>query len=74
MAGNSRLFELYREEDESGVSGVGVVAYGVEFPDGVVALRWGSQPASTATYDNIEDMEAIHGHDGKTRVIWCEED
>src|SRR4051794_16547249 len=33
-------FELHRDQDISGVSGVGVVAEGVAFTDGTVALRW----------------------------------
>ena len=35
-----RLFKLQRKVDCSGVSGTGVVAEGVEFDDGQVALRW----------------------------------
>lgn len=35
----SRRFTLVRHDDVTGVSGTGVVADGVRFPDGVVALR-----------------------------------
>jgi hypothetical protein len=34
-----RLFLLIRNEDVSGVSGTGIVAEGVEFSDGTVAMR-----------------------------------
>lgn len=64
----ARLFELVRFEDETGVSGTGVVADGVEFPDGSVALRWRGDLSSTAVYSGIPDVIAIHGHGGKTRV------
>ena len=37
-----RAFVLQRNEDETGVSGTGIVAEGVEFSDGTVALRWTS--------------------------------
>jgi hypothetical protein len=73
-----RLFILYRLKDESGVSGTGIVAEGVVFSDGHVALRWITKVASsTALYDTIEDMIAVHGHGGLTRIryvggLWWE--
>jgi hypothetical protein len=63
-----KTFVLYRIEDCSGISGTGVVAQGVEFGDGTVAMRWISEHCSTAIYDNIETLVTIHGHDGKTEV------
>jgi hypothetical protein len=74
MSDTPRLFELYREEDETGVSGTGIVAHGVQFPDGVVAMRWNTKTASTTIYDNIKDAMAVHSHRGKTRIVWYEED
>jgi len=66
-----RTFALRRDEDETGVSGVGVVAQGVEFTDGVVALHWTtSGPRSTAIYNSIQDVQDIHGHGAKTRIVW----
>jgi hypothetical protein len=67
-----RRFELHRDQDISGVSGTGVVAEGVEFTDGRVALRWISRMASTASFDTILDVSAVHGHDGLTRVMWVD--
>jgi len=68
----ARPFCLHRHHDVSGVSGDGIVAHGVEFPDGTVALRWvGSNPTSVVFHDNgIESVEAIHGHGGNTEVVW----
>ena len=65
-------FLLVRDEDVSGISGTGVVAQGVEFADGVVALRWlGQWPTSTAFHElGIESVKTIHGHGGKTRIVW----
>jgi hypothetical protein len=63
-----RLFQLVRTEDESGVSGVGIVAQGVQFDDGSCAMRWLTQTASTAVYGSLRDLEIIHGHGGKTTV------
>lgn len=65
-----KMFALQRNEDFSGVSGTGTVAHGIEFPDGTVALRWTTQTASTALYASIEHVETIHGHEGRTVVVW----
>lgn len=64
------LFELHRDHDQTGVSGVGVVAEGVVFTDGRVAMRWRTGTASTAIYDGVDDVAAIHGHQGLTRLVW----
>lgn len=70
-----RAFTLVRDTDVSGVSGTGVVAEGVEFTDGTVALRWvGKNPTSVVFHDNgIASVKQIHGHDGKTRVVFDNE-
>lgn len=66
-----KLFILQRDEDETGVSGTGVVAEGIEFSDGRVALRWCvGEHRSTVAWDSIEAVRAIHGHDGKTKVVY----
>lgn len=69
----SRRFWLMRNEDASGVSGVGHVADGVVFPDGAVALRWRTTISSTVIYNNVEDVVAIHGHDGRTKVVFVDD-
>jgi hypothetical protein len=63
-----RRFWLMRTEDISQVSGTGCVADGIVFPGGVSVLRWRTAGGSTAVYDNIENLERIHGHDGKTII------
>lgn len=68
-----RLFQLYRRQDETGVSGTGVVAEGVQFTDGTCAMRWRTGTSSTAVYASIEDVLTIHGHGGKTVVLWVDE-
>jgi hypothetical protein len=69
-----RPFELHRDTDVSGVSGTGVVAEGVAFSDGTVALRWLSDwPTSVVFHDRgVEAVEAIHGHGGATRIVWAD--
>ena len=67
-----RPFELHRDIDETGVSGTGVIAEGIEFADGSVALRWLSDwPTSVVFHDRgIRSVEAVHGHGGKTRIVF----
>lgn len=70
-----RRFELHRDVDVSGISGTGVVAEGVAFTDGVVALRWRSAwPTSVVFHDKgMDAVEAVHGHGGATRIVWLDE-
>lgn len=64
-------FYLNRVEDETGVSGTGIVAEGVQFTDGTAVLRWTTATSSTAVYASIGDVEAIHGHGGSTQIVWA---
>lgn len=67
-----RLFDLYRHRDISGVSGTGVVAEGVQFSDGSVALRWPGTDPSTAVWPSVESVLKVHGHSGATEVRWLD--
>lgn len=69
-----RLFYLERAVDESGVSGTGRVAEGVQFDDGICVLRWMTKTSSTAVYNSMADLEHIHGHSGKTKVAYLLQD
>lgn len=64
-----RLFELQRDVDVTGYSGVGVVADGVIWPDGTVSMRWRGQIRTTTEAACVADIEAIHGHGGASRVV-----
>lgn len=64
-----RTFELHRLEDETGISGTGIVAEGVEFSDGTCAMRWRTEHRSTTFYSSMKDVDAIHGHHGKTKIV-----
>jgi hypothetical protein len=65
-------FHLQRDEDETGISGTGVVAEGVQFSDGEVVLRWqaGEWHSTVVWAQGMDAVEAIHGHGGKTRIVW----
>ena len=64
-----KIFYLNRTEDESGVSGTGRIAQGFIFDNGKVCLTWLSEHPSVTVYDNIGEVHAIHGHQGKTEVV-----
>ena len=73
----TRRILLYRTEDESGVSGEGVVAVGVVMPSGKAAIEWlndanpnlNTDGNGWAIYDSVDDARKVHGHGGKTKVI-----
>ena len=65
-----RLFNLVRTQDFSGVSGTGIVAEGVEFHDGQVVMSWFGQHHTLEVSPSIESIEKIHGHEGKSKVVW----
>ncbi|RKT84857.1 hypothetical protein SAMN05421805_10150 [Saccharopolyspora antimicrobica] len=67
-----RRFVLHRVEDVSGSSGTGLVAYGVQWFDGTAVLHWNHAIRSTAIYASITELEAIHGHEGRTRVVFTD--
>lgn len=68
---NPRTFHLQRNEDVTGVSGSGRVANGVQWPDGTVTVKWLGKYTSEVSWPRgIEAVEAVHGHDGKTVVVW----
>ncbi len=68
-----KQFLLKRIEDETGVSGTGIVAEGVQFFNGKCTLTWITEFSSVAVYDSIDLVEKIHGHNGKTVIVWVDE-
>jgi len=78
---NCRPGVLYRKEDESGVSGTGVVADFVCFPDGSIVQEWRNEEnpnldtkgpeSSGLDYRPSMDMAIqIHGHNGRTEYVY----
>ncbi len=68
-----RRFVLNRIEDESGVSGTGIIAEGVQFSNNKSIISWISDTPSVEVYDSVEEVERIHGHNGKTAIRWIDE-
>jgi hypothetical protein len=67
-----RRFTLLRHKDESGTSGTGIVAEGVQFSNGKCCLSWLTNYTSVAVYESLNDVLKIHGHSGYTEVIWID--
>lgn len=65
-----RAFCLLRTEDESGISGVGRIAEGIEFSNGLCAVTWLSDHPSVNIYMSLNEIEVIHGHHGKTQIVF----
>jgi hypothetical protein len=64
-------FILRRLVDGTGVSGVGVVADGVVFPDLRAVTRWrggSTGVAQTCVWENVGHIRRVHGHSGDTRI------
>ena len=71
MTARPRTFFLDRTTDPSGVSGTGKVAWGCQFPDGAVVVRWIDRVASsTGIWSSIGDVERVHGHAGSTAIVY----
>ena len=68
-----RRFLLCRYDDVSGVSGTGKVAEGVQFSTGKCVIAWLSTTPSVSIFDGVDELMAVHGHDGKTKLVWMDE-
>ena len=67
-----RRFMLYRTEDISGISGIGVVGFGACFINGPCILYWSGDHSSLNEYKSVEDLLYIHSHGSRTQVIWID--
>ncbi len=71
MSTSIRRFHFERVEDASGVSGTGKVAEGCQFADtGEVVVHWLGSHSSINIYHSLEDVLYIHGHQGRTRIVF----
>ena len=70
----ARPFWLQRDHDVTGVSGTGIIAHGVLWPDGTASVRWTGPRPSTVFWDSVDDAIAVHGHGGHTRIVFADRD
>jgi hypothetical protein len=68
-----RRFFLHRSVDVSGVSGVGMVAMGVVFPDNSCVIRWLTDHKSTVVWESLEAARVVHEHGGKTAFVFLDD-
>lgn len=66
-------FYLFRKEDNTGVSGIGFVAEGTVFKNGKIVMAWRTEHTSVCLYDSMDTLLKIHGHEGKTQLLWATE-
>jgi len=66
-------FILVRSEDITGVSGIGEVAEGIVFTNGMVVIRWLRKPYALGYFQTLKDVIRIHGHEGCTRVKFIDQ-
>lgn len=70
----AKVFYLVRLEDPSGVSGEGIVAEGVQFSQGDAMVKWkGDFPVFHWWPKGWQHTNAIHGHDGRTKIVWADD-
>ncbi len=70
------VFALVRNSDPSGISGIGIVAWGVMYNDNKAVLRWRGATTGVqqiCVFDSIYDIETIHGHGGGTQIVFFPE-
>lgn len=70
-------FRLIRRNDESGVSGTGVVLMGVVWPNGKVTVCWTTRnaPSSIVVYDDWKTFLGIHVRShatNKAKIVWLQ--
>jgi hypothetical protein len=61
-------YALDRQEDVTGISGTGVIAYVLVLEHGVLVL-WDAGWQTVSWYPDMETMLDIHGHDGRTLTV-----
>lgn len=68
-----KRFLLKRIIDDSGVSGTGYVAFGVEWPSKKVTIEWiVGENISQENHESLESCMAVHGHGKHTLVEWVD--
>ena len=66
-----RCGHIMRHEDVHGVSGTGdKLADVFEASDGTTVVVWLGPDGSANVYKSIKNVVNVHGHGGKTEVIW----
>lgn len=70
MSFKIKPFYLMRHQDLSGLSGTGIIAIGVVYPNGKAHMQWVSYKTSFEMHDSVENLIDIHSHGGATELLW----
>ena len=70
MSFKIKTFYLNRLSDVNGLSGTGIVAVGVVYPNGKAHMQWISFKSSFEMHESVESLIDIHGHSGATQLVW----
>jgi hypothetical protein len=66
-----KRFDLIRDQDETGISGTGRVATGYVVGPWAF-MRWLTPHWTVTWYPHWEWIDTLHGHGGKTRMVFKE--
>lgn len=69
-------FTIYRTNDQSGISGTGIIAQGVRFATGHVAVQWLTPPpdGDLQTKDSLDKFLSVHvlpHPENETIITWA---
>lgn len=64
-----KAFKLFRLVDESGVSGTGYIAEGIEFANGQCVIHWLTHFESIGVYPSVDEIMKVHGHGNRTLLV-----
>jgi hypothetical protein len=58
--------------DDTGISGTGFVAEGVQFNNGTIVISWygHGRGGGESRFPSLAEAERVHGHGGKTVFVW----
>lgn len=69
-----KKFTMYRPVDETGVSGLGLVAQGVVFADGTASVQWVCPPAAgdvvTKKWESFLEIHVRQHPKNQTIITW----
>jgi hypothetical protein len=68
-----RRFLVIRNQEVSDIPNSDVIAEGTVFSDGMSVIRWLREPCSMSVFNTVDDVLAVHGHEGKTQLQFVDQ-
>jgi hypothetical protein len=66
-----KRFKIVRSLDVTGISGLGEIAIGIQWPDQSCSLYW-MKFGTTGSYKNIDQLKSIHCYNNNSLVEWID--